>query len=298
MKNYKMIIIAVALMLGFTIAASAGTVTEPVLFDYGINTFTSTGWTVAKVNLPNYVNPTATRTGNEANWTWITPGTVWQDSYLSSATSYQNVARGQSATGWESYDQWVAFTSANNDNRADNGFYAFKYAFNDVKSGTGTLIMNVMADDYVTAIYAGATVDGAYKTFLLNDVFDIPSSFGITPGNLVSENTWWASALIEHYELALNLGNDVAAFDLIFVVHNTRRGDPINFSSNATGLYVTGNFTGMTMLVRNCSETEIELGLPGCGDDTPDVPEPGSILLLGTGIIGLGFAARRKLGKK
>jgi len=36
---------------------------------------------------------------------------------------------------------------------------------------------------------------------------------------------------------------------------------------------------------------------PGVCDDPSAVPEPGSILLLGTGVIGLGFAARRKLCK-
>ena len=193
-------------------------------------------------------------------WGQVEQSLIWKD--LMWATPAP-----QGHSGWNSPTgvPWISSSNVGSDiydgNADMNGFYAYKYSMqltSDYKELSGALGLNVMADDYLAAIYANGTLIYSY---------DIEVGAPI-------DNGW----LGDYMELNFN---NISLFDegwleLIFVVHNTDYAAFGVVQNNPTGLLIDGWLRA------------IEFDIP------TDVPEPTTIALVGLGLVGLGLVARRK----
>jgi len=183
----------------------------------------------------SYVNPT--RSGSKGNYKYTSVGITWssiaQNYTLNNVadTTKWSVAKSGGRSQWTDSAAWIAATDwTNAENRAANGFYAFSYSFMaaNVDAVSGTLNLELSADDYITAIYA-------------NDKLLYTST--ITSGSSVLE-TWTGTVNKDFEDVALIDG----MLNLVFVVHNTNTASP-NVVDNGLGLLVRGTLTtpGITL---------------------------------------------------
>jgi hypothetical protein len=152
---------------------------------------------------------------------------------------------------------------------------------------TRVLSLAVLA---ATAIFAKAdtfTLTGAGNDY----TFSIPSSvtatglgFGFTLGNvaLTNNGTSDGTTTITFY----NTANDGGLALLTGLFFN---GPQLYTQSGTTFTFLTGDFTLANGIEPNQTYSLVITG------DTPSVPEPASIALLGTGALAAAAAARRKL---
>ena len=114
-------------------------------------------------------------------------------------------------------------------------------------------------------------------------VYEIDQRYGNADFELPpSGQTAYGYVLFSNIQLGMYEGDEVLLI-----------GDETLTSSFLDGKYIT-NARWWT--------TNVEYGAAGggsfYGNEPPEVPEPGTILLLGTGVVGLGLVARRRLGEK
>jgi hypothetical protein len=309
MKNYMM---AAILLLGLTVAANADTITVETLVQGGLRTTTAADVNNWSVTYLGGAQAKARQHNEEYDWfsvldknlgyTYsVKPVTTAPDDWLKSGindwitpSNPRNLG-GQFGSIGTGGDKGYTYK---------NGYYAYTTVINDIaclQSARDSISDGTYAGNGVFSLYIEYASDDHMHAILINgEPFYLET--WLDPEN----KEYDGPGLIKSWEggyTAIQLLNDdgsLASYwytdrenTIQFIVHNNdsqgamQNGvrEKYRLNNNPTGFAV--NVSAAYVIFSKYDD-----------DNPPTVPEPGSILLLGTGIMGLGFAAKRKLRKK
>jgi hypothetical protein len=191
----------------------------------------------------------------------------------------------------------------------DSGQFSTATVVCEFNSQTNTLTFTITNTSHITQPGSTSTITGIG--------FDLPPTGNASPSGLNDFTGMQAPSASSTFTFSdADLGNVPHGFNSAVLDFGFLTGNSGNFNSGSVnnGLLPgeSASFTVSGAAFAGLTETEIcnaifvrfqnvpleggsggsDVGVPG---DTPEIPEPASMLLLGSGLIGLMGAARRKL---